>query len=64
MHKQEYVLENETHKILWDSEVQMDHTLSPWRSDSVLINEQKKKKKKKKNLLSSGFYCSCRPYVV
>ena len=28
MHNPEYVLENETHKILWDFEIQTDHLIS------------------------------------
>ena len=27
MHKLEFILENKTHKILWDFEIQMDHLI-------------------------------------
>ena len=48
MHNPESVLENETHKFLWDSDIQTDHLISARRSDLILINYKKKKKKKKK----------------
>ena len=38
MHKPESVLENETHKILWDFEIQTDHLIPARRPDLVLIN--------------------------
>ena len=33
MHKPESVLENETHKILWDFEIKADYLISTSRSD-------------------------------
>ena len=44
----ESVQENETHKLLWDFEIQTDHLISAKRSDLVIANKKKKKKKKKK----------------
>ena len=44
-HKPESVLENETHKILLDFEIQTDHLIPPRRPELVMV----KKKKKKKN---------------
>ena len=41
MHKPELVLENETHKILWDLEIQMDHLIIAKRLDVMLINTKK-----------------------
>ena len=41
MHKPESVLENETHKVLWDFEIQMDHPVTTRRQDIVLINKKK-----------------------
>ena len=38
MHNPESVLENETHKVLWDFEVQMDHLISARRPD--LLNSE------------------------
>ena len=35
LHKQESTLENETHKILWDFEIQTDHRIIPSRRPSV-----------------------------
>ena len=48
LHKLESILENETHKILWNFEIQTDHLISARRPDLVLVNN------KKKNPLSSG----------
>ena len=48
------VLENETHKLLWDFEMQTDHQISARRPDLIII---KKKKKKKKDLQKCGLCC-------
>ena len=42
MHKPESVLENKTHKILWDFEIQTDHLITARRPDLVLINKEKR----------------------
>ena len=55
MHKPEPVLENETHKILWDFEVHSDHLIPARRLDLVLID------KKEENLSPCGFYRPGRP---
>ena len=49
MHNPESILENETHKILWDFEIQTDHLIPARRPDLVIVN-----KKKKDKLPSSG----------
>ena len=36
------VLENETHKILWDFQVQTDHQILAMRLDLVLIDKKKR----------------------
>ena len=54
MHKPESILENETHKILRDVEIQTDHRILARRPDRVIIT----KKKKRENLPTSGL---CRP---
>ena len=46
-------LENETHKVLWDFEIQTDRLISARRPDLVIANE-----KKNDNILNSGL---CRP---
>ena len=46
MNKPESVLENETHKILWDFEIQMDYLIHARRPYLVLINKKKKMNKK------------------
>ena len=50
MYKPELVQENETHKILWDFEVQTNHRIQARRLHLVLIN--------KKKYLSSGVFSS------
>ena len=42
MHKPESVLENKTHKILCDFEIQTDHLIPARKPDLVLIYEKKK----------------------
>ena len=39
------VLENDTHKLLWDYDIQTDHLLSAKRPDLIIIKQKKKKKK-------------------
>ena len=53
MHNPESVPENETHKILLDFEIQMNHLTSTWRPDLVIVN-------KKENLPNSRLYCVSR----
>ena len=48
MHNPEFVLENGTHKPLWDFQIQTDHQISVRRPDLVIINKKKKKKKKER----------------
>ena len=36
------VLENDTHKLLWDFNIQMDHLISSRRLDLMIINKKKK----------------------
>ena len=38
MHKLESVLKNETHKILWDLEIQTDHQILTRRPDQKIIS--------------------------
>ena len=38
------VLENNTHKLLWDFDIQTDHLISARRPDLVIINNNKKKR--------------------
>ena len=47
MHNPEYVLENETHKLLWEFEMQTDHLISVWRPDLVIVKKKEKEKKRK-----------------
>ena len=42
------VQENETHKIIWDFEIQTAHLISVRGPDLIIINKKQKKKKKKK----------------
>ena len=45
MHNPESVLENETHKLLWDFENQTDHQIVARQSDLVIVNKKKRKEK-------------------
>ena len=48
MHNPASVQENDTHKLLWDFDIQSDHLISAIRSDLVTIRKKKKEKKRKK----------------
>ena len=59
MNDDNIVLENETHKILWDFDIQMDHLITARRPDLIIINNSKKKKKRKEkeNMQNCWLYC-------
>ena len=42
MHNPAYVLENDTHKLLWDFDIQTDHLISARRPDLIIINTKKR----------------------
>ena len=42
MHNPAPVLENDTHKLLWDFNIQTDHLISARRPDLIIINKKKK----------------------
>ena len=42
MHHPAPVLENDTHKLLWDFDLQTDHLISARRPDLIIINKKKK----------------------
>ena len=44
MHNLAPVLGNDTHKLLWDFDIQTDHLILARRPDFIIINKQKKKK--------------------
>ena len=56
MHNPAPVLENASHKLLWDFNIQTDHWIPARRPDLIIINK-KKKKKKKENLQNSRLGC-------
>ena len=43
MYNPESILENEKHKILWDSKIQMNHLISARRPGLVIDNNNKKR---------------------
>ena len=43
MHNPAPVLGNETHKLLWDFDIQTDHLISAKRTDLIIINNKRKK---------------------
>ena len=45
MHNPASVLENETHKLLWDFLIQTDDLISDLRPDLIIINKKKKKER-------------------
>ena len=44
MHNQALVLENATHKLLWDFDIQTDHLISARRPDLITLNKKKKER--------------------
>ena len=42
MHNPESILENETHKLFWDFEIQMDHLILTRWTDLVIVNKKKR----------------------
>ena len=42
MHNPAYVLENDTHKILWDFDIQTNHIVSARRPGLIIINKEKR----------------------
>ena len=53
MHNPAPVLENDTHKFLWDFDIQTDHLISARRPDLIIINKKEKKRKRKSAKLST-----------
>ncbi len=47
MHNPESVIENDTHKLQWDFDIQTDHHISATRPDLIIITKKKNKKKKR-----------------
>ena len=43
MHNPASALENDTHKLLWDFDIQMDYLISARRPDLIIINKKKKR---------------------
>ena len=43
MHNPELILENDSHKLLWDFNIQTDHLIPARRPDFIIINEKKKR---------------------
>ena len=46
MHNPEPVLENDTHKLQWDFDIQTDHLISARRPGLIIINNNNNKKRK------------------
>ena len=43
MHNSASVLENNTHKLLWDFNIHTDHVIPARRPDLIIINQKKKR---------------------
>ena len=54
MHNPAPVLENDTHKLLWDFNIQTDHLIPARRPDIIIINKKKRESAKLLALLSRG----------
>ena len=54
MHNPAPVLGNDSHKLLWDFNLQTDHLILARRSDLIIIN-------KKENLQNCRLYCPSGP---
>ena len=50
MHNPAPVLENDTHKLLWDFDIQTDLLISARKPNLIIINKKKKKKRKSAKL--------------
>ena len=44
MHNPAAVIENDTHKLLWDFDIQVDHLVSTRRPDLIIISKKKENK--------------------
>ena len=45
MHNPKSALENDTHKLLWDFDIQTDHLILARQPDFIIINKKRKKEK-------------------
>ena len=45
MHNPTSVLENDTHKLLWDFDIQTNHLISTRRPDLIVIDKKKRTRK-------------------
>ena len=52
MHYLAPILENNTHKLLWDFDIQTDHLILARRPELIIINNKKRKSAKLSTLLS------------
>ena len=52
MHNPAPVQENDTHKLLWDFNIQTDHLISLRKPDLIIINNKKRELEKLSTLLS------------
>ena len=58
MHNSVPVLENDSHKLLWDFNIQTDHLVPARRPNLIRINN----KKKKENPQNCRLFCPTRPH--
>ena len=52
MHNPAPILENDTHKLQWDFDIQTDHLISARRPDLIIINKKKREFAKLSTFLS------------
>ena len=54
MHNPAPVQENDTHKLLWDFDIKIDHLISARRPDLIIMNKNKKRNLQNCRLCSTG----------
>ncbi len=57
MHNPAVVLEKDTHKLLWDFDIQTDDLISARRPDLIIINKKTKQNKKTENFQNCRLCC-------
>ena len=64
MHNPASALENDSHQLLWDFNIQTDHLIPARRPDLIIINKKKKKKKKKEDMQNCRLCCPGGPQNI
>ena len=57
MYNSALVLENDTHKLLWDFNIHTDHLIPARRPDLIIINNNNNNNNKKENMQNRRLCC-------